>query len=151
MTGRASSVAGANDQQSQRIDKWLWFARFVKTRTLGTRLVTTGKIRLNRVKIDKPAQAVKIGDVITARIGRRIMVIKVVDTGIRRGPAAEAARLYEDLTPADPGFRKVSGPGQKSFKKTPLSAGKVGARLPGSGRPTKRERRQLNKLRENEN
>ena len=146
---------------SQRIDKWLWFARLVKTRTLGTRLVSSGKIRINSDKIDKPAQLVRPNDVVTARIGRNIKVLKVVDTGTRRGPAAEAQELFEDLTPPEPEYRTAYGPGTRApvrqgGRKRPvkigtLHSGKVAEREPGSGRPSKRERRQLNRLREDEN
>ena len=152
MTGAATTKGGASSNRpTQRIDKWLWFARLVKTRTLGTRLVTTGKIRINSDKIDKPAQTVKQDDVITARIGRRVMVLKVVDTGLRRGPAPEAQSLYEDLTPPEPAFRTASPAALKPGKIGAMHSGKVAEREPGSGRPSKRERRQLNKLREDEN
>lgn len=148
---RPASPDAVSQGSSQRIDKWLWFARLVKTRTLGTRLVSGGKIRINREKIDKPSYGVKIDDVITARIGRRILVVKVVATGSRRGPAREAAQLYADLTPREPALQKVTGPGQKKIGNHEKSTGTFAQRLPGSGRPTKRERRALNRLKEYEN
>ncbi len=150
MTTHRSSQTHAQGGSGQRIDKWLWFARLVKTRTLGTRLVSTGKIRINREKVDKPSQHVKAEDIITARIGRRILVLKVLDTGTRRGPSAEALMLYEDLTPPEPALKKAIGPRQKRQRIGDVTAGKVAERAQGSGRPTKRERRQLDRLREND-
>lgn len=126
-------------QPSQRIDKWLWFARFAKTRTLAAGLVSTGRIRVNRSKVSKPSTMIKPGDVITATIGRRIRVIKIVDVGSRRGPAPEAMCLYEDLTP--PVDTPISGPGEPRRDST------FGARVPGTGRPTKRDRRLIDRWR----
>jgi ribosome-associated heat shock protein Hsp15 len=117
---------------SQRLDKWLWFARVVKTRTLAAKLVVEGKVRLNRARTDKPAQAVKPGDVLTIAVHAHVRVLRVRLPGDRRGPSVEAATLFEDLTPPrDP--KAASGP---------LSTG----REKGSGRPTKRERRQIDDL-----
>lgn len=118
---------------SLRIDKWLWFARLAKTRTLAAGLVSTGRIRVNRAKISKPSAIVRPGDVITASIGRRVCVVKIVEIGTRRGPATEAMGLYEDLTP--PADIPISG-GRKAGRESTF-----GARVPGSGRPTKRDRR----------
>lgn len=132
--GRTEAVAGPS---SQRLDKWLWFVRVVKTRTLAAGLVTSGKVRVNRVKTDKPAQALKPGDVVTVAVGPRVRVLRVLASGERRGPPEVARRLYEELTPA-PVATKPPAPG------TP-AAGLV--RPAGSGRPTKRERRQIERLR----
>ena len=151
MPARNSSQKPVENAATQRIDKWLWFARLVKTRTMASRLVSSGKIRINREKIDKPSQNVKELDVITARIGRRILVLKVLDTGQRRGPSAEALALYEDITPPDEALRKVTGPGQKKLKIGALSSGRVAERRQGSGRPTKRDRRKIDRFRDNEN
>ena len=85
---------------TQRLDKWLWFARVVKSRTLAASLITAGKVRVNRVKADKPSQTVKAGDVVTSSIKKIVRVLRVKTAGVRRGPASEAAALYEDLTPA---------------------------------------------------
>ena len=85
----------------QRIDKWLFFARAVRSRSLAAKLVQAGHVRLNRDKIDQPAHAVKPGDVLTVRLERRVLVWRVLAPGARRGPAGEAQTLYEDLTPRD--------------------------------------------------
>jgi ribosome-associated heat shock protein Hsp15 len=118
---------------SQRIDRWLWFVRVVKSRTLAAGLVTEGRVRLNRDKIAKPSQGVKIGDVLTITVGPRLRIFKVVGLGQRRGPPSEAMGLYEDLTPPPP---------PREDRVIPAS----GEREPGSGRPTKRDRRLLDRL-----
>ena len=90
------------DQQAapacQRIDKWLWFARLVKTRSLAQRLVAAGNVRVNRVRLTKPSQTVSPGDVISMLAHDRIRIIRVEHPGHRRGPAPEARLLYCDLS-----------------------------------------------------
>ncbi len=154
-------MPGAKDQgsseaaQTQRIDKWLWFARVAKTRTLAASLVETGKIRVNKVKISKPSHNVREGDVITATVARRVRVFRVLSSGVRRGPATEARTLFEELTPApDPliSQRPKRAHLNEDIRQTPTSAAntqQIGQREAGSGRPTKRERRQIDKLRSN--
>ena len=83
---------------TQRIDKWLWFARIVKTRSLAAALVGDGAVRVNRHKIAKPSHPVSPGDILTLAVRGRVQVVKVLLAGERRGPAAEARLLYEDLT-----------------------------------------------------
>jgi ribosome-associated heat shock protein Hsp15 len=90
------------DGNSQRIDKWLWFARVVKTRSLATTLVSRGAVRVNRQKISKPSHPVAPGDILTLAIGGRIRVLKVLAAGTRRGPVAEARLLHEDLSAPSP-------------------------------------------------
>lgn len=115
----------------QRIDKWLWFTRLIKSRTLAAGLVAEGKVRLNRLRVEKPSQTVKPGDVLTIALGTRVRVIEVVATGVRRGPALEAQGLYKDLTP----------PREPTSDAAPSSG-----REAGSGRPTKRDRRLTDRL-----
>ncbi len=125
---------------SQRLDKWLWCARVVKTRTQAAALVSGGKVRVNRVKTDKPAYAVKAGDVVTASVGARVRVLAVKAVGDRRGSAVIARLLYNDLTaPAD---ADVGEPGLQLCS----SAVPTGRRDNGSGRPTKRDRRLTDRL-----
>ncbi len=83
-----------------RIDKWLWQARFFKTRSLAAEVVSSGHLRINGAKIAKPGRAVGPGDVLTFRQSGRIRVVRILDNGTRRGPAAEARALYDDLDPA---------------------------------------------------
>src|SRR6058998_2211906 len=106
----------------QRLDKWLWFARLVKTRTLAQKLAVSGHVRINRDRASSASQAVKIGDVLTIALPGGVRVLKIVTPGDRRGPAPEARLLYEDLSPPRP----PPAPG-------PSAAG---------ARPTKRDRRQ---------
>jgi ribosome-associated heat shock protein Hsp15 len=83
----------------QRLDKWLWFARLVKTRTGAQRLVAEGGVRVNRAKVANPAQPLKPGDVLTVTLPGEVRVLRVLGVGARRGPPAEARQLYEDLAP----------------------------------------------------
>jgi len=134
----AATAAG-----TQRLDKWLWFARFVKTRTLATDIVAAGKVRLNRVRIDKPAQTVRAGDVLTLNLNRRIQLVRVLGIAERRGPSAAARSLYEELT-ADGVVIKPQSPPPGVGR--PPSEVSPAMRPVGSGRPTKRERREIDRL-----
>jgi len=116
------------------VDKWLWYARFFKTRTLAATQVSGGHVRLNADKIHKPAQTVSVGDVLTFPQGRDIRVIQVDAIGTRRGPAPEAQELYTDL---DPPQAKV----ETRVPKNPAFDGK--------GRPTGRDRRRFDLSRKN--
>jgi ribosome-associated heat shock protein Hsp15 len=127
---------------NQRIDQWLWFARITKSRTLAQALIERGKVRINRVKIDKPSVLVKPGDVLTLVLGPSVRSLEIVAIGARRGPAAEAQTLFRDLAP--PVQRAISKGGIAGM--TLESAGAAAIRPEGSGRPTKRERRQIDKL-----
>ena len=118
----------------QRIDKWLWYARFWKTRTAAARFVSDGKVRVNRVRVSKPGHTVNVGDVLTFTLNHRARIVEVLDPGSRRGPAAEARTLYNDLSPAPCGAGKPAG------HEAPAAQA---AREAGSGRPTKKERRDL--------
>lgn len=86
----------------QRLDRWLFFARLVKSRTLGAKLVELGRVRINGRKAERAADAVGAGDVLTLNLDRRIAVLRVLSPGIRRGPAPEARLLYDDLSPKPP-------------------------------------------------
>ncbi len=121
--------------ERQRIDKWLFFARIVKSRSLAAKLTQSGRVRVNSDKIDQASRQVGPGDVLTITLDRQVKVLKVVGAGQRRGPFEEARLLYEDMSPPP----------------TPKDARRLVSRPPlrdtGSGRPTKRERRQLDKWR----
>ncbi|GAA0785440.1 RNA-binding S4 domain-containing protein [Roseibium denhamense] len=112
-----------------RIDKWLWYARVTKSRSLAQKLATGGHVRVNKDKISSASKTVKTGDVLTIALERRILVLKVVALGKRRGPYEEARLLYEDLSPPPPP-KKHAEPA-------------VAVRDAGAGRPTKRDRRKL--------
>lgn len=132
------------DNETIRLDKWLWYTRMVKTRSLASRLVASGKVRINRGKCDKPAQALRRGDVVTATIGKNVRVLEVVELGQRRGPAVEAQALYDDLAP-------LPDPKQRKEEEPSLGIAIAPQREPGAGRPTKRERRQIDRLRSTDN
>ncbi len=120
---------------TRRVDQWLFFSRLIKSRSLAGRLVTTGKVRLNKEKLVKPSQTVKVGDVITAMINQRLRVIQVEALGHRRGPASEAQLLYTDLTPKE-----------EKGDKGRLIVANSPSRPKGMGRPTKKDRRRLDSL-----
>ena len=88
-------------EESVRIDKWLWRARFFKTRPLAAKIVSSG-VRVNGTRTDKPKTLVKPGDTLTFGQNRDVRIIEIVDLGVRRGPAAEAQALYTDLDPPEP-------------------------------------------------
>jgi ribosome-associated heat shock protein Hsp15 len=119
----------------QRIDKWLFFARAVKSRSLAARLVSAGRVRINRDKAAQPSDNVKPGDVLTVTLERRILVWRVLAAGTRRGPFEEARALYEDMSPTAAAAKDAM----------PADA-MAPVREAGSGRPTKKERRQTNRL-----
>jgi len=112
--------------QKFRLDKWIWQARFVKSRSLAAALVTGGHVRVNGQRAGKASHAVQPGDVLTFPQGDRIRVVKILAPALRRGPATEAQTLYDDMSP----------PEEK--KEIPQ-----GARIEGNSRPTKRDRRKL--------
>ena len=84
-----------------RIDKWLWQARFFKTRSLATKFVKSEKLRINGTLIAKPSRCVVVGDVITFPKELNVRVVEIRDLGDRRGPASEAQALYTDLAPIE--------------------------------------------------
>jgi ribosome-associated heat shock protein Hsp15 len=83
-----------------RIDKWLWQARFFRSRTLAAEVVEAGRLRVNGQRIGKPGHAIAAGDTLTFPQGDRIRLVRVTALGLRRGPASEAQLLYLDLDPA---------------------------------------------------
>jgi ribosome-associated heat shock protein Hsp15 len=115
----------------QRIDKWLWHARVVRTRNAAAALVDAGHVRLNGQRIDAPSRAVRAGDVVTIALDRSVRVLRVTGFAERRGAADDARVTYEDLSPAP--VRAAPEP-------------PVAEREPGSGRPTKRDRRAIDRL-----
>lgn len=133
-------------EAGQRIDQWLWFARITKSRSLAQELIARGKVRVNRIKVDKSSCLLKAGDIITISLGPRIRVIRIESFGERRGPAREAAGLYQELTPAPDGTTSARGAIAPPAA-APLQETLVGARDAGAGRPTKRDRRAIDRLR----
>lgn len=111
-----------------RLDKWLWHARFCRTRNMAATLAEAGKVRIAGSPIFKAHYAVKPGDVLTFPLGPHIRTVKVLALGIRRGPPAAARLLYEDLAPPPPYSREAHE-----------QAG-------GGPRPTKADRRAIDRL-----
>lgn len=110
-----------------RIDKWLWQARFFKTRSLAARQVGAGQVRVNGNRVTKPAQVVAPGDVLTFAQGRKVRVVEIVALGTRRGPATEAQDLYLDRSaprddvPPPPRYEGKGRPGKKERRALDLS------------------------------
>lgn len=125
---------GSGPRPTQRVDKWLWHARFFKTRGLAARLVSGGHLRINGLRAGKPASAVGPGDTLTFPQARRVRVVRIEGLAERRGPAPEAQALYHDLSPP------VPDPSPDGRAGTAVSHGPVRT---GKGRPTKRDRRKL--------
>jgi ribosome-associated heat shock protein Hsp15 len=116
----------------QRIDKWLWHARVVRTRVAAAALAAGGHVRVNGQRIDAASRAVRPDDVVTIALDRSVRVLKVLGFAERRGSAEDARLLCEDLSP-------------KPEPKPEPEAAPIGLREPGTGRPTKRERRDLDR------
>ena len=94
-------MAGADgvveDRDWQRLDKWLWCARFMKARSDCVRLVEGGLVRINRQPTDKPHARLRPGDVLTLALRGEVRVVRVLALAARRGPAPEARGLYEEV------------------------------------------------------
>lgn len=90
-------MSEAEDQSWQRLDKWLWCARFLKARADCARLVAEGGVRINRQPTDKPHAKLRPGDVVTLPLRQDVRVVRVLALAVRRGPAPEAQGLYEEI------------------------------------------------------
>lgn len=119
----------------QRLDKWLFFTRLQKSRSIAQKAIESGDVRVNEARITQPSHAVKAGDVVVVSLDRRDVTVRVLLAGSRRGPYEEARLLYEDLTP-------VAVPGEKP------TVFEQATRERGSGRPTKKERRDVDRLKQ---
>ena len=112
-----------------RIDKWLWQARFFKTRGLAAKLVKSGKLRINGSPVFKPARNVSVADILTFPKEDNTRVIEVYELGRRRGPAPEAQALYHDLSPLEKKSAQIASPSTNQ-------------------KPTSRDRRALKKFKD---
>ena len=129
MTIAASATPRAEAQPSLRVDRWLWFARVFKSRTLAARFAESHHLRVNGTVVTKANHGVHAGDVLTFPLGNSVRVLRVLALGDRRGPAPEVRMLYQDIAPA----AEAATP--------PLPR-----RDRGTGRPTKAERRAVDHL-----
>jgi len=116
----------------QRIDKWLWHARVVRTRSAAAALADAGMVRINGQRIDASSRPVRAGDVVTIALDRAVRVLKVTGFAERRGGAETVPGLCEDLS---------APPSPQPPEVTPAAV-----RDPGAGRPTKRERRAIDRF-----
>ena len=126
-----------NNQTKLRIDKWLWAARFFKTRSLAADAVECGKVQVNDVRV-KPAKAIGMGDMLSIRLGPYQHVIEVLALSSKRGPAPQAQKLYRET--------------EESCKKREALAAELSAQPAPDflgGRPTKRDRRVIEEFRKN--
>ncbi len=87
--------------EEQRLDKWLWYARIAKSRSVAAKLIEDGCIRVNKQRVMKASACVRCGDVLTAALHGRVRVLQIRAMGERRGPASEAQTLYAELLLAD--------------------------------------------------
>ena len=97
-------MSDIEDRSWQRLDKWLWCARFMKLRSGCASWVEQGSFRINRLPTDKPHAKLRLGDVLTFPAGDAVRVLRVLALAKRRGPATEARTLYEEVT--EPGLRE---------------------------------------------
>jgi ribosome-associated heat shock protein Hsp15 len=95
--GGGGSGGGTEDRDWQRLDKWLWCARFMKARSDCARLAAEGLLRINRQATDKAHARLRVGDVITLPLRGRVLVLEVLSLAVRRGPASEARLLYREI------------------------------------------------------
>ncbi len=116
-----------------RLDTWLWYARFYKSRSLSSKAILSGKLRVNSNKIIKPASKVRINDVLTINHVNIVRIIQVQRLGARRGPASEAKNLYKDLSGDATDASTIKNISENSKKDT-------------NKRPTKKDRRILDKI-----
>jgi ribosome-associated heat shock protein Hsp15 len=135
MRQTADDVAGAG---RVRVDKWLWAARFFKTRALAVEAIEGGKILVAGERV-KPAKLVQAGDVVSVRLGPYEHVVTVRATSERRGPASVAATLYEETGTSRAAREKLA----EQLRMAPAAFV-----YEEKGRPTKRDRRELDKFRE---
>jgi len=121
-----------------RLDKWLWAARFFKTRNLAIDAINGGKVHLNQQRI-KPAKEVHLGDLVQVRIGQVERTVQVLGLSTQRGPAPVAALLYTET--ADSLQKRAQAAEQRRLEQTPYPN--------GSGRPTKKNRREIQRFTDN--
>ena len=122
--------------EGQRLDKWLWHTRFVKTRSLAQKLVTEGKVRVEGEKVTSASRKVRAQNVLTLTLPQGVRMIRILDIPARRGPYSVACTFYEDMTPKAPEANEGSNCDQPNS-------------MVKSGRPNKQQRRQIMSLKQN--
>ncbi|MBN9332806.1 MAG: RNA-binding S4 domain-containing protein [Devosia sp.] len=119
----------------ERLDRFLFFSRAVKSRTLAQKIIESGAVRVNSERTERTDHKIGAGDVLTMSLHGKILVWRILDPGTRRGPASEAQGLYEDISPP-PVPRAEQSPYDAAIAERPV----------GAGRPTKKERRETDAL-----
>jgi ribosome-associated heat shock protein Hsp15 len=119
----------------ERLDRFLFFSRAVKSRTLAQKIIESGAVRVNSERTERTDHKIGAGDVLTMSLHGKILVWRILDPGTRRGPASEAQELYEDISPP-PVPRAEQSPYDAAIAERPV----------GAGRPTKKERRETDAL-----
>ena len=127
-----------SDPGRVRIDKWLWAARFFKTRSLAVDAIAAGKVEVNGERV-KPARPLQIGDVVNVRLGPYVHVVRVRGISERRGPATVAATLYEETPESVAARAKLA----EQLRMAPAAFV-----YEEKGRPTKRDRRDIDRFRD---
>ncbi|MEM9332537.1 MAG: RNA-binding S4 domain-containing protein [Pseudomonadota bacterium] len=123
-------------QKTQRLDKWLWHARFVKTRSLAQKLISTGNVRIDRQKITSSSKPVKIGNVLTVSLSGKVRVVEILGLASRRGPFVEASQLYQEKAL---GPEETRAPTKKPIREIVVA----------EARPDKKDRRKAIKMKQN--
>ena len=126
-------ISNILEKKTLRLDVYLYYIRIFKSRSMATKFVSTNRLRISGQVTQKPHKMISIGDVLTMTINHNIKILKVLDIPNRRGPYSEAINFYEDITPIE------SIPLKESVKPDIKFVERV-------GRPTKRERRQTDRL-----
>ena len=126
-------ISGILEKKTIRLDIYLYYIRIFKSRSIATKFVSTNRLRISGQVTQKPHKMISIGDVLTITINDNIKILKVLDIPKRRGPYSESLNFYEDITPIE------NIPKKESIKLDMKFVERV-------GRPTKRERRQTDRL-----
>ena len=126
-------ISNILEKKTLRLDIYLYYIRIFKSRSLATKFILTNRLRVSGQVMQKPHKMISIGDVLTITINDNIKILKVLDIPNRRGPYSESLNFYEDITPIEKIPKKDSPKLDMKF-------------VERVGRPTKRERRQTDRL-----
>ena len=126
-------ISGILEKKTIRLDIYLYYIRIFKSRSIATKFVLTNRLRISGQVTQKPHKMISVGDVLTMTINDNIKILKVLDIPSRRGPYSESLNFYEDITPIEIIPKKESSNIDIKF-------------VERVGRPTKRERRQTDRL-----
>jgi len=131
----AGGARTGDSAETIRLDRWLWQARFFKTRSLACSAIASGHVRVNGQRVSRPARAVRPGDALTFRFGDAVAVVRIRATGARRGPATEARMLYDLLEEPDNAGTKVAGVGKGTQSRLNDGEDRITSAMPQTGNP----------------